>query len=104
MTNRKEKDRNIYCSLLRGVLITLLTYAPALLGTGIILSSKGPLTGPVLSLGAFLIGFSGVIIIVRKESPSSIRPVRGKWAVIQGIIFTVLFWGFALFFLIFGLE
>lgn len=49
-----------------------------------------------LAFPFFLAGWTGVIMMVRKEAPSIIAPQRGKIAVIQGALITFLFWGGAL--------
>jgi hypothetical protein len=83
--------------IVMGIVKTLLVMSPALLGFSIILFSKGPVDDLTFSLGLFLAGFTGVIVAIRKEIPSSLRSVRGKWAVIQGIGFVTVMWGSALY-------
>jgi hypothetical protein len=51
-----------------------------------------------LSLGCFIAGFSGVIVAVKKEAPSGRGTVRGTWAVVSGILTTLLFWAGAAYF------
>ena len=51
-----------------------------------------------LSLGCFIAGFSGVIVAVKKEAPSGRGTIRGKWAVVPGILTTLLFWAGAAYF------
>jgi hypothetical protein len=52
-----------------------------------------------LSLGCFIAGFSGVIIAIKKQAPSGRGTLRGKWAVILGLLNTTFWWvGAAYFF------
>ncbi len=88
----------------RGLILNVVISIPVVLGLGIIFVSRRPLSPHVLSIGFFLAGFTGVIVILRKESPMSIGSVRGKWAVVEGVIFTILCWGSALYIWIFGLQ
>lgn len=57
-----------------------------------------------MSLVTFLAGFSGVVTIFRKEIPITLGSVKGKWAVIQGMAFTVFCWGSAIYFAISALK
>jgi hypothetical protein len=91
-----------YEMLLRGLALNLLVSLPALLGFGIILTTKGPLDSLRLAFCCFLTGFTGVIVMVRKESPTSIGTTRGKWAVVEGLIFTIILWVTAIYFWLFG--
>jgi hypothetical protein len=52
-----------------------------------------------ISLGCFIMGWAGVILIVKKEMPSAMVTVRRTWAVIVGILFTILCWTGSLHFL-----
>jgi hypothetical protein len=104
MSNQENEKFRKRENVLKRALLSLLVYAPALLGSGIILSSKGPLTGSILGPGCFLAGFSGIIMIVRRESPSSIGSLRGKWAVVEGVILTAIFWIAGLYFSFFDLK
>jgi len=76
---------------------------PALLGFGLILTTKGPMTSQRLSVGFFLAGFTGIILIVQRESLIAVISVHGKWAMWQGIIFTAACWSIAFYFWIFSL-
>ena len=51
-----------------------------------------------LSLGMFIVGFSGVIVAVKKEMPSGLVTVHGTGAVIVGVLATVLCWSLAAYF------
>ncbi len=51
-----------------------------------------------ISLGAFIMGFSGVLMAVKKEMPSGRGTVRGPIAVVVGVLMTIMFWGLAIFF------
>ena len=101
MTDRRNDSRN---QLLRGLALNIVISSPALLGLGIILMSKGPLNSHVLSVSFFLAGFTGIIIMIRKESPVSIGSVRGRGVVFEGLVFTIICWGIALYVWAFGLS
>jgi hypothetical protein len=103
---KHKNEKNYYKNdlLIKGLILNVLVSSPALLGFGIILASKGPLNSVVLSTGCFLAGITGIIIMVRKESPMSIGSVHGKWAVFEGLIFTILCWVAAFYFALFGLS
>jgi len=51
----------------------------------------------------FFFGFSGIPMIFRKEAPNFLFPLKGLLAVIQGIAFLIIGWGFAFGFLYFYL-
>jgi hypothetical protein len=104
MKYNKEKYSNKQKWVLEGFLLSLLVGFPAIIGFGIILMSRGTLNPNTLSLGCFLAGFSGVIVVIRKEAPTSIIRIRGIWAIIEGILFTLLCWGASIFFFFNGLR
>ncbi len=52
----------------------------------------------------FVLGLVGVIIMARKESPTTLGSVRGKWAVAQGALITAAFWLAALYLMLSGSE
>jgi hypothetical protein len=90
--------------LLRGSLLEVLTFSPIFLGLGVFFFLQGLLPSSSLySLMSFIAGFSGVIIVIRKEVPSPFWTVRGTAAVLQGIAFTIICWGGALYILFAGL-
>jgi hypothetical protein len=93
------EQKNIF----RGMALSLLVNLPALLGFAIILFTKGPISTSRWALGFFLAGFTGVILIVRKESPTSLGAVRGTRAIVKGFVFTAMCWGIALYLFLFGL-
>ena len=76
---------------------SLLENLPMILGFGIILFPERPLSNLTFAFGLFLAGFTGIIIAVRKEASFSLGSIRGKWAVVQGICFTLLLWVSALY-------
>jgi len=51
-----------------------------------------------ISLGFFIMGFLGVVAIVKKEIPIKHGFIRGKPAVIIGLLTTVFLWGMAIYF------
>jgi hypothetical protein len=76
--------------MIKGVLKSFLFYLPILLGFMAWALS--------ISLGCFIAGFTGIIMLIKKESPSGIATVRGKSAIIIGILITSFFWTGAVFF------
>lgn len=74
-----------------GMLKSFLTSLPILIACGMIFLPKHP-SDLTFALAAFIAGFSGVIITIRKEVPSSFVSIHGVPAVIIGIIGTILFW------------
>ena len=89
--HRKNIDRNQL--IIKGFLQNLLVSFPALLGAGLFLTPWGPHTRFRLALSGFIAGFTGVIQIIRKESPTAIVTIKGKPAIIEGVIFTAICWG-----------
>jgi hypothetical protein len=51
-----------------------------------------------LSFGLFIMGLSGVIVVVRKEMPSGRGTARGLVAVVTGTLFTMIAWGMTIYF------
>jgi hypothetical protein len=52
-----------------------------------------------VSLGTFIMGFAGVIMIIRKESTSGRGTIRGPMAIVLGVILIIIFWGASAYFL-----
>ncbi len=50
-----------------------------------------------ISLMAFISGFTGVFVILKKEAPSGLFPIRGSAAIALGIMWLILNWGLAAF-------
>jgi hypothetical protein len=96
MISRKIKQNDRKGNLLRGWLLNLMVSSPALLALAIIMATQGSLTAQRLGFCFFLPGFTGVIVIIRQESPTSIGSLRGKWAIWSGVLFTTVLWSFAL--------
>jgi hypothetical protein len=49
-----------------------------------------------LSLGSFIMGFAGLIAVVKKEMYSGWGTVRGPAATITGVLVIIIFWGIAI--------
>jgi hypothetical protein len=81
---QQEKAKENFIALLQ-------IYWPVLLGWFIIATSNP--SPSVDRFGYFVMGFSGFIMIIRRESPTYRKIIRGKWAVIQGIVLLILLWG-----------
>ena len=97
MSYDKKKIQKL---VLNGMLKSFLTSLPILIAFAVIILSNHP-SRATFSLAAFIAGFSGVIIIIRKEVPSSFASIRGVPAVIIGIIGTLLFWTCSVIILLF---
>ncbi len=74
----------------------ILTYVPLFAGLGILVLS--PVGGSiVLSLSFFIAGFTGMIVILRREIPVFFYTITGRKAVIEGAIFVACCWVFAIY-------
>jgi len=51
------------------------------------------------SLGTFIMGLGGVIMIIRKESTSGRGTIRGPMAIVLGVVITIICWGISAYFL-----
>jgi hypothetical protein len=79
--------------------MVLLTYSPAVAVVIIFLTAGGRLTPHRLAAMGFCLGLVGLIIMARRESPTVLGSLRGKWAIAQGALITAAFWLAALYFL-----
>jgi hypothetical protein len=52
-----------------------------------------------LSLGTFIMGFMGVIAIIRKEATSGRGTIRGPMAIVIGVLVIIICWGASAYFL-----
>ena len=96
-----ENQRNNY--YLKTFTARLLTWAPILLGLGLLFLSKRPLSSNMISISFLIIGLTGLIVAIRKEIPVTSYVISGKQAVIEGIIFAGLFWAGAVYVFIYGI-
>lgn len=80
----KQMIRNVWRSWLYG--------SPVLIGFFALAIS--------ISLGTFIMGFAGVIVIINKEMTSGWGTIRGPIAIITGGLMTTICWGSAIFFLL----
>jgi hypothetical protein len=87
----------------RGAILNIFTGIPMMLAIGTLFFLKGLPDSYLYSLAFFIGGFSGVIIIIRKEVPTSIWTIRGNAAILRGVFLIIVFWGAALYILIAGL-
>jgi len=99
----KLAKQHKYLILIKGVITNIAVSTPAIIGLIIIAQSRGPLTPTRICLAFFIAGFTGLIILVRKNSPISIGSVRGRLAVIEGAVFMSICWGIAIYIGFFGL-
>lgn len=96
MTRNKNKEERTKF-ILQGLWLSFLTFLPAFIGLAIIILTINKMAGVGFSLGSFVAGFTGVIIILRKEIPTVLNRIQGTRAVIEGTLITVLLWGAAIF-------
>jgi hypothetical protein len=87
-------------SMKKRMALMLFTFSPVFLMLAIIYFYNGPVSSLTWSLLFFLAGFSGVIIVVRKEIPMSFYSIQGKRAVVEGTLFTIFLWSLALYLLV----
>lgn len=104
MSKRRVDFRKKIRELQKHNLDLSIIYLPPILGVIIILFIY-KLTGfkEYISAGLFVMGFTGIIAIIRKEVPIPFGYWRGKWMIFQNVAFTVLCWGLAIFLLIVGI-
>ncbi len=96
---KHEEEEN-----LKRIKITILNLLPLFLTPLPLFIFRGVNQILGFSLAAFLAGFSGVVTVIRKEIPMTVRSVTGRSAVIQGVIFTIINWLFAIYFAIEALK
>ncbi len=89
-SQKSDIQREMESEMIRNVWKSWLYGLPVLIGFLLMAVS--------LSLGAFIMGLSGVIMAVRKEMPSGRGTVRGTIAVVVGVLMTIMFWGAAIYF------
>jgi hypothetical protein len=50
----------------------------------------------LLTLGLFVLGFMGLPMIIRKELPWLTTTIRGKFAIFEGVVLMLIWWGLAI--------
>jgi len=83
VSKREEQTRYI----VQGLILSLLTWLPLFIGFIIMTLTVDINSLLGFRLGSFIAGFSGVIIILRKEIPYSLGRIQGKRAIIEGAFF-----------------
>ncbi|MBL0345151.1 hypothetical protein [Candidatus Villigracilis affinis] len=94
--NRKEMHKRMR--------LMIMTFSPLILGFLLLVAMNGVIPNIRFSLFSFIVGLTGVIIVIRKEIPMALGSIKGKSAVFQGAVITILFWLFALYSAIYGLK
>jgi hypothetical protein len=95
----KKRSRVFAARILRSLLMNSPVFVAALIF--FLFGRNGNLI--ILSFAAFIAGFHGIFVILRKEVPSiSYGSIQGRPAVILGIVFTLLMWVSSLVVLFFG--
>ena len=99
---KKQDDEEI----LKRIILNLATFAPVFLAfLSVLLFDLLKVTPSVkLSLFAFISGFTGIIIIVRKEIPTAFGNITGIRAIVEGAIWVIICWIAAIYFAIYGLN
>ena len=110
MKNEKKESiaegTNLY---MRGYIIDFLNryivpWIPILVGIGIAFLLSNILSVRIAcTIGFFIAGFSGIIAFTKQEFVTGRYPLSGKPAMIMGIIFSLLWWGGALYIFISGI-
>jgi hypothetical protein len=82
---KDDESREAFKKMVKGLYTSLWMISPILLGFMAFSIS--------ISLGCFIAGFSGIIVLIKKEIPTGLNTIRGTRAIIEGLIITILFWG-----------
>jgi hypothetical protein len=88
--------------MLKRFFLSLITFMPIFVGLGLIFAGKGPIERCITSFSFFISGFTGVIIIIRKEIPIPMGSIEGGRAVIEGLLLTIVLWSISLYIILFG--
>jgi hypothetical protein len=100
MKNKKIHEQSII--ILKDIIKSMLVFLPFFTGLAIFTISGGNMV--LFSLGGFVAGISGIIIILRKEIPTIVSSVRGTRAIVEGIIITSICWGSSIIILFEGIR
>lgn len=95
-------DKDFGKVLVKRLITNLAAGIPFFIGGGMILLTKGSLISTKTGIACFIMGFTGVIIIIRKKGVGTLAQSSGKVAVIEGIIFTSICWVSAIVLIVFG--
>jgi hypothetical protein len=72
----------------------IVPWIPMGIGLGIFFLSNTLLPMRItFSLGLFVGGITGVIVIIRQEIAAGLFVITGKRAIVEGLIFTLICWG-----------
>ena len=86
--NQNEIDKELMKRVWQSFLFTGL---PALIGFAAI--------GISVSVGAFVLSFVGIIVLIRKEAASVQGTIRGPMAIVLGVLWIIFYWGVSAYFL-----
>lgn len=78
----------------------VLTYLPVFMSVLIMIMFGGVYKLKAIAWAFMVSGISGIIVVVRKESPRLVGGVYGKPAVFSGILWLVFMWGSGLYILL----
>src|SRR5574338_1707743 len=82
-----------YGPILKGALRNVLVNSPVIFGLLVIFMSEEPISDRRMALAAFIMGLAGIVQVILKEVPGAFFSIRGKPAVVLGIVFTGMLWG-----------
>lgn len=89
-TKKSNRQHEMEKEMFKRYVKSLWVYLPLFLAILALLTLKIS-----ISLMAFISGFTGIFVILKKEAPSGMFPIRGSAAIVIGIVLTILFWGLA---------
>ncbi len=72
---------------------SLVTASPMIVAGLVMFLFARPVTPALLAIISFLMGLSGVIVMIRRELPTSLYKITGWPAILYGAIFTAFCWG-----------
>ncbi|SRR5258707_10854901 len=104
--HQDDLERNIMNSYWKSYRDLSVTFSPALIALALLVLVtfwKPSALHGMLSSFIFITGFSGVIIIVKREIPLVFYSITGMQAMGEGIIFTLVCWAMALYLHLHGL-
>ncbi len=99
LSNDKKKESTKFATLAikDGLFKMFLQYIPIIIGFAIILVFRSSVPKIALSLGFFIMGFTGILRIVLRPKYVSLELSSPKSKLISNIIITVFAWGLAVY-------
>ncbi len=94
---KKERTKSATLAIKDGLFMMFLQYIPIIIGFAIILVFKSSMPKIALSLGLFVMGFTGILRIVLRPKYVSLELSSPKSKLISNIFITVFAWGLAVY-------